>query len=218
MPNSEFHRGLSDHSPQGSTIRLLLCGALTPLVFWTTISICGTVLGNYNHFSRMVSELGRKGTPTQFLFTAGLLSCSVLSVLFVLGLRRICHQLNLCSLPAWLILSYSFSIAGAGLFPLPLRMHEILGMPSVALVLSPLTALVLWYRADSHGYLKVMACLAFAIMSLGFLAFSETIMSSLPGLKQRFFHLGWSIWFIYLSISCTQALKGKQPELGSMRA
>jgi len=62
-----------------------------------------------------------------------------------------------------------------------------------------------------------MASLAVAIMSLGFLAFYPTILGSLPGLKQRFFHVGWGIWFIYLSISFTQAIKDKQPDLRAMQ-
>jgi hypothetical protein len=38
-------------------------------------------------------------------------------------------------------------------------------------------------------------------MSLGFLAFWPDILSNYLGLKQRFFHIGWSVWFIYLSYS-----------------
>jgi len=218
MANTEFSSESSNHSFQASTIRLLFCGSLTPLVFWTTTVICGLVLGDYNHFSRMVSELGTIGTPSQSLFTTGLVSCSILSLLFIFGLRRTCQRLKLSTLPVWLIFSYSFSTAGAGLFPLPLRLHGILGMPSIALVFSPLTALFLWPRAHSPSNLRAMACLAFAIMSLGFLAFSPTILGSLPGLKQRFFHVGWGVWFIYLSVSFTQAIKDKQPEPRSMHA
>ncbi len=218
MANTEFSNESSSHSSQASTTRLLFCGLLTPLVFWATTIICGFVLGNYNHFSRMVSELGTIGTPSQFLFTAGLVSCSILSVLFIFGLRRICQRLKLSTLPVWIIFTYSFSIAGAGLFPLPLRLHGILGMPSIALVLSPLAALFLWPRAHSHSNLRVMAYFSFAIMSLGFLAFFPTILGSLTGLKQRFFHVGWGVWFIYLSVSFTQAIKDKQPEHRSLHA
>jgi hypothetical membrane protein len=190
---------------RASTLRLLYCGALTPLAFWATTIICGFVLGDYNHLSRMVSELGTMGTPSQFLFTAGMVSCSVLSVLFVIGLRRTCQHMKLSTVPVWAILSYSISIAGAGLFPLPLRLHGMLGMPSVFLILSPLTALVLWPKPHAPAHLKVMASLAFAVMSLGFLAFAPSILMSLLGLKQRFFHLGWSVWFIYLSVSFIKA-------------
>ena len=209
---------ISNISSQASTRRLLYCGAFTPFVFWTTTVICGFVLGNYNHLSRMVSELGTIGTPSQGIFTSGLVLCSLLSLLFVIGLRRACRHKELSTVPVWLILSYSLSIAGAGLFPLPLRLHGILGMPSFFLLLSPLTAFLLWPKTRTPSHLKAMACVAFAIMSLGFLIFFPSILSSLLGLKQRFFHLGWSVWFMYLSISFIQAMKSKPPQLRSMGA
>jgi hypothetical membrane protein len=205
-------------SPEESTLRLLSCGALAPLVFWATTILCASVLGNYNHLSRMVSELGAVGTRSRLLFTAGLLSCSILSALFVFGLIGACRHAKLSTVPAWLILSHSVSIAGAGLFPLPLRLHGILGMPSVFLVLSPLLALVLWPGTRSPSKLKVAAGLALALMSLGFLAFSPTILGALPGLKQRLFHLGWGIWFLALSLGFSRALKTAPREPGSAHA
>lgn len=212
MAKTESSKESSNGSSQASTTRLLLCGLLTPLLFWATTVICSLVLGDYNHFSMMVSELGTIGTPSRFLFTIGLVSCLILSVLFVFGLQRICQHLKLSTLPVWIIFTYSFSFAGSGLFPLPLPLHGMLGMPSIALVLSPLTAMLLWPRVHSPSNLRVMACFALAIMSLGFLALSPADSDALLGLKQRFFHVGWSIWFIYLSVSFTRAIKDKQLE------
>jgi hypothetical membrane protein len=185
-------------------------------VFWTTTVVCGFVLGDYNHFARMVSELGALGTPSRYLFSVGLVSCSVLSVLFIVGLRRVCRQAKLSTVPVWLILTYSISIAGAGLFPLPLRLHGMLGMPSVFLVLSPLAAMLLWPKTQSPSHLTAMACIAFAVMSLGFLAFSPSILGSLAGLKQRFFHVGWGVWFLYLGTGFINTLKGWQREHASL--
>ena len=218
MVKTEISDASSTFSSRASTVRLLYCGAPIPFVFWATTVICGFVLGDYNHLSRMVSELGTIGTPSQLIFTGGLVSCSFLSVLFIFGLLRTCRIMGLSTVPVWLILSYSISIAGAGLFPLPLRLHGILGMPSILLVLSPLTALFLWPKAHAPSNLKVMAFVAFAIMSLGFLAFFPSILSSTIGLKQRFFHLGWGFWFVYLSLGFIKAIKGKQREHVSVHA
>ena len=124
--------------------RLLYPGASIPIVFFGTTFICGYIQGNYNHFSRMVSELGTIGTRSQFVFMAGLLVCSILSVLFVVGLCKTCKETNLSVIPVAFILLYSVSIAGAAIFPLPLRLHGILGIPSVLLILSPLMSLILW--------------------------------------------------------------------------
>ena len=182
-----------------STDLLLHLGRWIPLVFLTTTVICGFMLGNYNHLSRMVSDLGAIGTPSRFYFSAGLLACSVMSALFIVGLCRVCAALRISRLPALLLLAYTISIAGAGVFPLPLRMHLLMGMPSVLLILSPLLSLALWRgRSRLPGIEGAsMACLV--VMALGFLAFLRGVLPDLVGLKQRFFHLGWCMWFLYLS-------------------
>jgi hypothetical membrane protein len=178
---------------------LLYLGGSIPIVFFGTTLICGSMQGNYSHLSRMVSELGTRGTNSQYVFMAGLLVCSILSVLFVAGLFKACKAANLSVVPVILILLYSFSIAGAALFPLPLRLHGILGMPSVLLVLSPLMSLALWARRKQPSHVTSISILSFLVMSLGFLAFLPDVLPDYMGLKQRFFHVGWSIWFFYLS-------------------
>ena len=65
---------------------MLALGSVIPVIFWGTLTVCGYVMGEYNHLTRLVSELGAIGTRTQYMFTAGLLACAVLSVLFVVGL------------------------------------------------------------------------------------------------------------------------------------
>ena len=116
---------------------LLYTGSMVPIVFFVTTFICGFMLGNYNHFTRMVSELGALGTRSRFVFSTGLILCSVLSLLFVIGLCRACQAIGISVIPAIIILSYSLSIAGAAIFPLPLRLHLIMGMPSILLIFSP---------------------------------------------------------------------------------
>lgn len=191
---------------------LLYLGGSIPIVFWTTTLICATMLGNYNHFSGLVSELGALGTKSQYVFSAGLILCSVLSVLFVIGLYRICKEIGISVIPVIIILSYSVSIAGAAIFPLPLRLHGIMGMPSVLLVFSPLMSLFLWKREKQPSNIKQMSIVSFFIMSLGFLAFMPDVLSNYPGLKQRLFHIGWSIWFFYLSNSFVRLPKNEKVE------
>ena len=194
---------------------LLYLGRLVPIVFFGTTIVCGYMQGNYNHFSRMVSELGTIGTRSQFVFMAGLLICSGLSVLFVFGLLRRCKESGLSVSPVFLILTYSFSIAGAALFPLPLRMHGILGSPSILLILSPLLALMFW-RKNGPRHIIAISIISLLVMALGFLAFMPDFLAEYMGLKQRFFHVGWSIWFVYLSFGFSNlvALKnGDRPLL-----
>ena len=186
---------------------MLYTGSVIPIIFFATTLVCGFMLGGYDHFSRMVSELGAMGTRTQYVFSAGLILCSILSVLFVFGLFRACKAIGVSILPAIIILSYSVSIAGAAIFPLPLRLHLLMGMPSMLLIFSPLLALILWNGEKRPAHIRQMALLSFLVMALGFLAFMPGILSHYPGLKQRFFHGGWSIWFIYLSYSFGRLLR-----------
>jgi hypothetical membrane protein len=189
------------------TKHLLALGSVIPVIFWGTLTVCGYVMGDYNHLTRLVSELGAMGTRTQYMFTAGLLACAVLSVLFVIGLCQACKKMNISMIPALIILSFSLSIGGAAIFPLPLRMHLIMGMPSVLLLLSPLAALIFWRGGKLPVGLRVWAIVSLAIMLLGFLAYMPDVLGAFPGLKQRFFHLGWSIWFIGLSRAFLRSAK-----------
>ena len=178
---------------------LLALGSVIPVIFWGTLTVCGYVMGDYNHLERLVSELGAIGTRTQYLFMAGLLACAVLSVLFVVGLCGECKKREISMIPALIILSFSLSIGGAAIFPLPLRMHLYMGRPSILLFLSPMAALILWRGEKQPTSLRIWAIASLAVMVLGVLAFMPEVLGAYPGLKQRFFHLGWSLWFIGLS-------------------
>ncbi len=196
--------------------QLIYSGRSIPVVFWATTVLCGTLLGEYNHISRLVSELGAVGTRTQHVFTAGLVLCSILSLLFVVGLYGACRDARINSTPVLIILSYSFSIAGAAIFPLPLELHWIFGLPSILLVLSPLLGFVFWRGVRPLAGIKLMSVLSFLIMLLGFLAFFPEALENFSGLKQRFFHLGWSVWFVYLSYGFAGLLKGGNQEILSV--
>jgi hypothetical protein len=146
----------------------------------------------------MVSELGTTGTKTQYIFTTGLVISSILSVFFVIGLYRIAKEYRLNKIPILIILTFSFSVFGAAVFPLPLRLHGIWGFPSMFMPLSPLLALIIWSSKKIPG-IKFASVLIMFIVTLGFLTFMPNVLSDYTGLKQRFFHIGWTVWFIYLS-------------------
>jgi hypothetical protein len=151
----------------------------------------------------MVSELGELGTKTQFLFTIGLTLCGLLTIPFVIGLYKSCRIIGLNPIPILIIL-FNATLIGPAIFPFPLHLHGILGMPSILVVLSPLMSLILWNKKIPLISFRIMAILSFLVISLGFLIFDENILREYFGLKQRFFHIGWSVWFIYLSYSFTK--------------
>jgi hypothetical membrane protein len=191
--------------------RLLLnAGWAIPVVFFATTLICGFVQGGYDHLSRQVSELGTIGTNSQYPFTAGLLLSAFLSVLFIVGLLQACLRLQLSIWPVLLILSFAFSIAGAAIFPLPLPMHVTMGSPAFLLLLSPLLALLLWPKAQLSAGITWMSAVSLLIMALGFSAYLPDFLPAYPGLKQRFFHAGWAVWFVYLSVAFRRALENNR--------
>jgi hypothetical membrane protein len=183
--------------------KLIYLGFVIPFLFWATLIICGLMTENYKHFTNMVSELGTIGTKTQYIFTSGLVLSSILSVFFIFGLYRTAKEAGLNSIPIFLILTFSFSIFGAAIFPLPLNLHGILGSPSMLLPLSPLLTLILW-KEDKIPNIKIVSLIILIIMLLGFLTMMPNILDNYFGLKQRFFHMGWSLWFIYLSIKFSE--------------
>ena len=152
----------------------------------------------YNHVNRLVSELGEIGTKTQYLFTIGLVLTTIISIFFNIGLFRICKKNGLNIIPILILWTFSFSVLGAGIFPYPLRLHGLLGSPSIILFLSPLAALVFW-KNTVIAHIKVISLLTLIIMMLGFLVFLPDFFSNYLGLKQRLFHFGWTLWFLSLS-------------------
>jgi len=156
------------------------------------------MLDNYNHFTRLVSELGALGTRTQYLFTSGLVLSSILSVFFVAGAYQLCKKKHLSVIPLIFLLFYSF-LAGPALFPMPLRMHGVVGLPFVLIMLAPPAGIIFWSKQEHLLKIRAVAIISFIIMILGFLIYFPDILSKYFGLKQRFLYAGWTVWLVYLS-------------------
>jgi len=183
----------------------LYLGIIIPAIFWLTTFICGIIQGNYNHFSRLISELGTAGTRSQFVFSTGLMLCSISSMIFLTGLKEICTAKGISSIPVMIILFYAVSIAGIAVFPLPDKLHGIAGIPSMFIICSPILGLILWWKKLLK--ITLFSNLSILFMLIGFLAFLPDVFPDYPGLKQRFFHIGWSVWFIYLNYSFIKLAK-----------
>jgi len=177
---------------------LIKSGFFIPFTFWMTTLICGFLMPDYYHATRMVSELGEAGSKTQHIFTFGLVLTSIFSVFFNIGLFRICKKIGLNIIPILILWTFSFSILGAGLFSFPHRLHGLLGSPSMILFLSPLMALIFW-KTNLISNIKVIALLVLFLMSLGFLIFFPNILTDYFGIKQRLFHFAWTVWFLCLT-------------------
>ena len=126
------------------------------------------MIEDYNHLSDLVSELGALNTKPQYLFSTGLVLCSVLNVLFVIGLYRVCRNKNISVIPVVVLLFFSF-LAGPGIVPMPLRLHGLVGIPFPLMMLSPLLALILWRKYEKELKIRFGAALGLIMMLLGFL-------------------------------------------------
>lgn len=166
-----------------------------PALFWLTTVLCAVQFGGYNHLKHQVSELGALGTPTRPVFTAGMLLCAALSIPFLSGLLRRCRVRGLSHWPVYPLLAFPVSLGGAALFPMPLDLHRLSGEISLLVPLSPLLALGLWRKPGRPPAVAGVAAAASLLMLLGFLVFSPGLLPDAVGLKQRFFHLGWTLWF-----------------------
>lgn len=182
---------------------LIYFGFLSPVFFWITTIVSGLLIENYNHFTWLVSELGVLGTSTQYIFTIGLVLSAILNIFFVIGLYKYCKKLQLSIIPVIFHFFYSF-LAGPAIFPMPLRLHSIAGLPFPLIMLAPILSLILWRKKESLLKIRAFAIISFLIMMLGFLIYFPNILNEYFGLKQRFLYAGWTIWSFYLSYRILQ--------------
>ena len=183
--------------------QLIYFGFLSPVFFWITTIVCGLLLENYNHFTCLVSELGALGTSTQYIFTTGLVLSAILNILFTIGIYKYCKILQLSIISVIFHFLYSF-LAGPALFPMPLRLHSISGLPFSLIMLAPILSLILWRKKEYLLKIRTVAIISFLIMMLGFLIYFPNILNEYFGLKQRFLYAGWTIWSFYLSYRLLQ--------------
>jgi hypothetical membrane protein len=173
-------------------------GYISPIIFWITTIICGFMIEDYNHLKWLVSELGELGSRPQYIFTVGLVLSSFLNIFFIIGLWRYCKKQQISTIPVFFLSLYSF-IAGPAIFPMPLHLHGIVGLPFPFIMLSPIFAFILWRKHEHFLRFRKIALISFITMVLGFLIYFPSILNEYFGLKQRFLYLGWTIWSVYLS-------------------
>lgn len=185
------------------TIRLLLfSGLLVPILFWTSTIIAGILHGNYNHFRNTVSELGAIGSSSEELMTIFTWTCTILSFTFLVGLVAVCRQLNLNKIPLIGILGFGVMFGWAATFHSGNPLHSKAGPALLLLLIGPLLSTILW-RGKKFKKLRLYSLVSFVIMLLIILRAipSTIIQNNYTGLIQRFVHLGWSVWFVSLSLT-----------------
>lgn len=201
-----------------NTTQLLRFGMLVPVILWTTILTCGYIL-DYSHVTRFVSELGAVGTSTQSLFTSGIMLCAIFNLAFFVGLFNACKELSLNVTPTIVLATFSVSMFGVSLFPAPLLLHGVFGAITLLMHTAPLLAFLLWRKDKRLTKLRLYSLVIFVVLAAqGIIPFIPNFIKEYQGLVARFFHLGWSVWYILLSYNFINLIGGKVQKQQAMRA
>lgn len=95
-----------------------LCGILAPLLWAAVIIFCGSLRPEYNHLTQYISELGERGSSTEFIIRyAGFVPTGVMHIVFSVFLYVVFKGHRLAALAAILLALNGLGRIGAGIFP-----------------------------------------------------------------------------------------------------
>lgn len=182
-----------------ATRNLLYLGIAGPLGFWLLTISGGFIHGDYNHLRMVVSELGAIGTRSEIFMSTGELILGVISTFSVIGFCRSCRQNSISFIPPLTILSLSFSMIWAAIFPMHHELHGSTGPLPLMMFAGVLLAVFVWRKKRVAGLSRI-SLFSFLIMMLFLLRISPNIRNQFEGMLQRFFYLGWTVWSIGMSL------------------
>lgn len=95
-----------------------LCGMLAPLLWASAIIFCGSLRPEYSHFTQYISELGERGSSTEFIMRyAGFVPTGLMHIAFAAFLYVAFRGGWLAVIAATLLAINGLARIGAGLFP-----------------------------------------------------------------------------------------------------
>lgn len=182
-----------------TTEKLLYLGIASPVLFWLLTISGGFLHHDYNHLRMVVSELGAIGTRSEIFMSTGELILGILSTLSVIGFCRACRQNKISLIPPLTILSLSFSMIWAAIFPMHYELHGSTGPLPLIMFAGVLLAIFVWRKKQVPGMSRI-SFFSFLIMMLFLLRMAPNIRNLFEGMLQRFFYLGWTVWSIGMSL------------------
>lgn len=181
----------------------LRLGLIIPLLFWITTLIGGKIHGNYIHYINVISELGSISSKSEIFVSSAFVFLAILCFLFSIGFYSVSKKLGISVIPAILSFSMPITFLWAAIFPLKNEFHSLTGPLPLLVILAALLASILWRK---HKNLRILSMISFIIMLLIFFRFIRPFGFDYEGLVQRFFYLGWSVWFISISLLMNKRL------------
>src|SRR5215213_9401375 len=95
-----------------------LCGILAPVLWAGAIIFCGSLRPQYNHLTQYISELGERGSSTEFIIRyAGFVPTGLMHMAFAAFLYLVFKGRWLAAIAAMLLAINGLARIGAGLFP-----------------------------------------------------------------------------------------------------
>ena len=95
-----------------------LCGILAPILWASAIIFCGSLRPEYSHLTQFISELGERGSSTEFIMRyAGFVPTGLMHVAFSAFLYIIFKGHRLAAIAATLLAINGLARVGAGIFP-----------------------------------------------------------------------------------------------------
>ncbi len=95
-----------------------LCGILAPLWWASAIIFCGSLRPEYSHFTQYISELGERGSSTEFIMRyAGFVPTGLMHMAFAAFLYVAFRGSRLAVVAATLLAINGLARISAGLFP-----------------------------------------------------------------------------------------------------
>ena len=102
-----------------------LCGILAPVLWSAAIIFCGSLRPEYNHLTQYISELGERGSSTEFIIRyAGFVPTGLMHMAFAAFLYFVFKGSRLAAIAAMLLALNGLGRIGAGIFPCELGCAE----------------------------------------------------------------------------------------------
>ncbi len=198
---------ISQVSKPKHVIPLLYFGLLAPTLFWLTSLAGGRIQGDYDHSRNVISELGALGTKAEIFISTSFIVISIFSLIFSIGFYKASKKLNISKIPSMLSFVMPISLLWASIFPLGNEFHGLLGASPLLIIAGALVGKFRWRTKSGFVKISTWSLISGLIMLLIVLRFMEPLGQEFEGLVQRFFYLGWTIWFFMLSFNLTNKMK-----------
>ncbi|MEM6692371.1 MAG: DUF998 domain-containing protein [Planctomycetota bacterium] len=184
-----------------STNLLLWFGIVAPVVFWLITLLGGRIRGDYDHFANIVSQLGEVGSGAAVFTSVSLLILSGLCILFSIGFYRKSKSLQISTLPSLLTLGMPFMTAWAAVFPLRNELHGLADpLALIGMNFGALLTFIAFRKQENLATIGKWSLAGFVFMMLTLVLLPMGLPQEYDGLVQRTWYVGWTIWFVALSI------------------